>query len=636
MKQRLISILCVLAMLLSVLPAAAFAAEVPELSGTCGEAITWKLDPEAGLLTIDGEGPMPDYSYSAGAPWYACRSRIFNVVLTGSIDAIGAYAFRECGALVSVDASACTIDAIGEGAFEGCAMLESVTFTPGETLRIGDDAFADCGTLKSLKLDAAEGEIGRNAFYGCWMLEEIALPKKMTALAEGTFMGCGALTTLTLPENLESIGRRCFVDCTGLTELSFPASLTTIERDAFERCLPLTLRFAGSAPALAPAADSTASFPEETLLQVPYEGEGWVWPIFKGYSVQWIFPDLDGIFSDMAENAWYIPSVQHVYFTGRMNGVGEGRFAPNNPMTRAELVTVLYRIAGSPEVEAKNPFEDVPEGSYYYNAVRWAQSNSIVTGTSATSFKPLDRINREQIATILYRYAASLELDLTQRDPLTDFTDAGLVSNFAKDPISWCVSVGLINGKPGGLLDPAGTASRAEVAKILTGFETHLAALEILSQDDWMDDFKEPDPGPEIDREDPLYLYAREVFDAINLKRTDMGLSELEWNDYIYQAAQVRAEELTQENGFSHTRPDGTSYSTVFEQFGIEHSTRNEIIARGYTSAQALVDAWASTGSSSPVISALVYSNAAVGVYQLPPAENEEVGRYYYVLLVTG
>ncbi len=635
MKQRLISILCVLAMLLSLLPAAAFAAKAPELSGTCGDAITWELDPAAGLLTIDGEGPMPDYSYSTGAPWYAYRSRIYNVVITGEITAIGAYAFNDCHFLTAVDASACTLTAIGEGAMRGCTQMESFTMIPGAALAVGEDAFADCVALKTLDLGAQEGIIGAAAFENCIALEELTLPSQVSALEQDTFYDCVSLCELTLPENLAYIGKNCFRNCGALRELSFPASIAEIEPRAFDGCHPLILTFAAGAPMFAPVSN-IASFPVETVLRVPYEGEGWVWPICKGYSVQWIFPSLSNVFSDVADDAWYAPSVQHVYFTGRMNGVGEDRFAPNNPMTRAELVTVLYRIAGSPEVEAENPFEDVPEGSYYYNAVRWAQANSIVTGTSATTFNPLDRINREQIATILYRYAASLEMDLSQRDPLTSFADAENVSNYAKDPMSWCVAIGLINGKPGGLLDPFGTASRAEVAKILTGFETHLAALDILSQDDWMDDFKEPDPGPEIDREDPLYLYAKEVFDAINLKRIDMGLSELVWNDYIYQAAQVRAEELTAENGFSHTRPDGSNYATVFEEFGIEHSTRNEIIARGYTSAQALVDAWASTGSSSPVISALVYSNAAVGIYQLPPAENEEAGRYYYVLLVTG
>ena len=635
MKKRIISILCVLALLLSVLPTAALAAEAPDFSGTCGDAITWELDPVTGLLTIDGEGPMPDYSYSDGAPWYACRGRIFNVVITGEITSIGAFAFNECSHLVSVDASACTLSEIGEGAMNSCSVLESITFIPGETLSVGADAFAECIALKALDLGANEGEIGAGAFYGCLALEEITLPDKVTELKQDTFSSCVSLKALTIPENLEYIGKNCFRDCAALSQLSFPESLAAIERRAFAGCNPLILTFAGDAPQFSPVSN-TASFPVETLLRVPFEAEGWDWPICKGYDVQWIFPGLEDVFTDLQENAWYIPSVQHVYFTGRMNGVAADRFAPNNPMTRAELVTVLYRIAGSPEVDGENPFEDVPEGAYYYNAVRWAQANSIVTGTSATSFKPLDRINRQQIATILYRYAASLELDLTIRDPLTDFVDVAEVADYAKDPMSWCVAVGLINGKPGGLLDPNGTASRAEVAKILTGFETHLAAQEILSQDDWMDDYKEPDPGPEIDREDPLYLYAKEVFDTINAKRTDMGLSELEWNDYIYLAAKTRAEELTHENGFSHTRPDGSNYSTVFEEFGIEHSTRNEIIARGYTSAQALVDAWASTGSSSPVISALVYSNAAVGVYQLPPAENEEAGRYYYVLLVTG
>ena len=636
MKKRLICMLCLLAMLLSMLPAAVFAAEAPEFSGTCGEAITWEFDPVAGLLTIDGEGAMPDYSYSDGAPWYACRSRIYNVVITGEITGIGAFAFNECSHLVSVDASACTLTEIGEGAMSSCSVLESVTFTPGETLHIGADAFAECIMLKTLDLSAAEGEIDAGAFYGCLALEEITLPAKVLELKQDTFSGCSSLKELTLPENLEYIGKNCFRDCAALTELSFSESLTAIERRAFVGCSPLTLTFAGNAPAFASASDASASFPAETLLRVPFDAEGWVWPICKGYDVQWIFPDLEEVFTDLAKNAWYIPSVQHVYYTGRMNGVRAGAFAPDNPMTRAELVTVLYRIAGTPEVTSENPFEDVPEGEFYYDAVRWAQANGVVNGVSSTKFKPLDRINRQQIATILYRYAANLDLELSQRDPLTNFVDVDQISDYARDPISWCVAIGLINGKPGGKLDPLGTATRAEVAKILMGFETYLATAEILAQDDWLEDYKEPDPGPEIDREDPSYLYAQEIFAAINKKRTDMGLSELEWNDYIYLAAQTRAQELTAANGFTHTRPDGSSYATVFEEFGIEHSSRNEIIARGYTNAQSLVDAWASTGSSSPVISAVVYSSAAIGVYQEPPAEEGGTGRYYYVLLVVG
>ncbi|MBE6933394.1 MAG: hypothetical protein E7464_08450 [Ruminococcaceae bacterium] len=636
MKTRIISMLCALAMLLCLLPTGVFAANAPEFSGTCGEAITWELDPTAGLLTIEGEGAMPDYTYSYGAPWYTCRARIFNVVIGEGITAIGDYAFNECNLLVTVDASACTLTAIGEGAMSGCALLESVTFIPGDTLTVGADAFYGCASLQALDLSAKEGEIGTDAFAGCIALAEVKLPESLSGLKRGTFDGCTSLTALTIPENVEYIGVDCFRNCTGLTELSFPAALRVVERRAFNSCNPLILTFAGDAPMFAPLSDSTASFPADSILRTPYEAEGWGWPIFKGYTTESLFPSLTEVFRDVPEDAWYLPSVQRAYYMGLMNGVREGEFAPNNPMTRGELVTVLYRAAGSPEIDVENPFTDVAENSFYYDAVRWAQANGIVTGVNATTFKPTDRINRQQIATILYRYAASLELDLSQRDPLTDFVDVSDVASYAKDPMSWCVAIGLINGKPGGKLDPNGTATRAEVAKILTGFVTYLAAEDILSQDDWLDDYIEPEPGPEIDREDPAYLYAREIFDGINKKRTETGLSELEWNDSIYLAAVTRAEELTRENGFSHTRPNGANYSTVFEEFNIECTTRNEIIARGYTSAQALVDAWASTGSSSPVISAVVYSNAAVGVYQMPAEEGEEAGRYYYVLLVAG
>lgn len=636
MKKSLICLLTALAILLSLLSVAVLAAKVPEFSGTCGESIAWELDPITGFLRIDGQGAMPDYSYSDGAPWYACRSRIFRVAISGEITSIGAYAFNECANLVTVDASGCVLDTIGEGAMSGCGALESVTFLPGTNLFVGADAFADCAALTTLNLGAEEGEIDNGGFYGCAALEEITLPANLLALKENTFSGCTALKSLTLPENLVYIGKGCFRNCTALTEISFPETLATIERDAFEDCGPLCLTFAGNAPMFAPASDVTASFPADALLRIPYGTTGWAWPICKGYATEMIYPSLGEVFLDLAENAWYVPSVQHVYFNGHMNGVAEGIFAPNNPMSRAELVTVLYRMAGTPEVTTENPFVDVPEGAYYYDAVRWVQANGIVTGVSSTEFHPFDYVNREQTATILYRYAAHLEMELSQRGSFEGFVDADQISDYARDPMSWCVATGLINGKPGGMLDPFGIATRTEIAKILTVFETCAATEDILAQDRWMDDFVNPGPGPDIDWEDPNYLYAQEILAEINQRRTAIGLSAMEWDDTIYLAAQDRAEELTTENGFSHTRPDGSNYSTVFEEFGIEHNSRNEIIARGYTDAQSLVTAWASTSSSSPVISALVYSTAAVGVYQEPPAEDGTEGRYYYVLLVIG
>ena len=631
MKKRLIPMLLILAMLLGMIPA--LAAE-PTLSGAVGETLTWELEPIEGVLTITGEGAIPDFSYSEGAPWYAYRSRIFKAVLDERITAIGAYCFNECSRLTEVDASGCTLTAIGDGAMNNCVQLEKVTFLPGETLAVGADAFYGCTALKTVDLGAEEGTLGSGAFTYCMALEEVTLPKKLARLEADTFSNCQNLAKISIPEDLEYIGKSCFRACAALTELRFPATLKTVERYAFSGCEKLAPTFTGAAPAFAPAKDASASFAPGVTLRFPYGAEGWVWPLDKGYETGIDYPDLP--FQDLETNAWYIPEVQHVYFTDLMNGVSETAFSPTSPMTRGQLVTVLYRIAGSPEVEAENPFRDVAESAYYYDAVRWAQAGGIVTGLSAETFGPENRITRQQMCTILYRYAAMLKLPLTKRDPLTDFNDTNRLDDYAKDPVSWCVGMGFINGKPGGLLDPTGNATRAEIAKVLTRFDRYLRGEEIAAQDNWEQSIVIPEPLPDIDREDPLYIYAREIFDSINAKRAETGLSAYVWNDRVFLAAQVRAQELAGANALGHTRPDGTSYSTVFEEFEIESTTRNEIVAMGYPTAEALVNVWSEAAVTSPVINAVIYSQAAVGVAQLPPEEEGGKGKYFYALLVIG
>ena len=632
MKKRLIPMLLILAMLLGMIPA--LAAE-PSLSGDLGETLAWELEPIEGVLTITGEGAIPDFSYSEGAPWYPYRSRIFKAVLDEKITAIGAYCFNECSRLTEVDAAGCTLSAIGEGAFSNCVQLETVSFKPGETMAVGADAFYGCTALKSVDLGADEGVIGAGAFTYCMALEEIVLPEKMARLEAETFSNCQNLRSLTVPENLEYIGKSCFRGCAALEAFSFPdAALKTVERYAFSGCEKLVVTFAGDAPAFAPAKDASASFSPGVTLRFPYGAKGWVWPLYKGYETEIIYPELD--FEDLEENAWYLPYVQHVYYSGLMNGVSDTAFSPTKPMTRGQLVTVLYRIAGSPEVEEENPFQDVAEGAYYYNAVRWAQAGGIVTGLSADTFGPDNRVTRQQMCAILYRYAAMRKVSLTQRDPLTSFNDTDQLADYAKDPMSWCVGMGFVNGKPGGLLDPGGNATRAEIAKVLTLFDRFLTGEALAAQDNWEQSIVIPEPVPDIDREDPLYIYAREIFDGINAKREESGLSPYVWNDRVFLAAQVRAKELADSDSLGHTRPDGSNYATVFAEYEIEATTRNEIVAKGFTTAQALVDTWVDSPITSPVISALVYSQAAVGVAQQAPAEEGAEGKYFYALLVIG
>ena len=635
MKKRLLCAVLALVLLLGLIPAQALADDAQKITGDIG-SISWSFLPVEGELTISGKGAMPDWSYSEGAPWYLYRSRIFRVVIDKEITGIGAYAFNECASLTEFDASQATLSAIGEGAFSNCVLLESVSFLPADQLDVGADAFSGCAALKAIDLGAKEGGIGSGAFSGCAALTEAVLPKSMERLEQDTFFGCAALAKLNVPAGLEYIGKSCFRGCAALPNLTFPNSLQTVDRYAFSGCKGRTFTFKGSLPEFAPARDVSSSFEADAVLRFPYDEDNWTWPVCKGYETKIVYPALDSVFKDLKKGAWYIPSVQHVYYTGLMNGMSEGVFAPDGLVSRGQLVTVLYRFAGEPDTEAKIPFTDVPAKSYYYNAVRWAQEKGIVNGVTATRFAPEDKISRQQLCTILYRYAATLELDLTKRDPLTSFTDADKIGAYAKDAMSWCVAVGLINGKSDTLLDPAGNATRAEIAKVLTSFDGYVCREILTAPDRWEDEILIPEVLPDIDREDPIYLYAREVFDEINAKRSEAGLKAYIWNDRLYLAARIRAKEISGENCFSHTRPDGSKYSTVLTEVELNTSVRNEIIAHGYTTAQSLVDKWASADTTSPVINALVYSQAAVGVFKTDPDKDGAEGKYYYALLVMG
>ncbi len=170
-------------------------------------------------------------------------------------------------------------------------------------------------------------------------------------------------------------------------------------------------------------------------------------------------------FIDVNTKQWYHDGVCYALRNGLMNGMSETEFAPENNMTRAQLVTVLYRLAGSPSVEGlEHPFADVAAETWYTDAVIWAYNAEVVNGVSDTAFAPNANITREQIAAILYRYAGA---EVVEEDSLKDFTDAGKVNAYAVDAMNWAVSVGLINGVAEGELAPQGNATRAQIATIL-------------------------------------------------------------------------------------------------------------------------------------------------------------------------
>lgn len=189
--------------------------------------------------------------------------------------------------------------------------------------------------------------------------------------------------------------------------------------------------------------------------------------ILNGKTVD-IVPDMP--FKDVKSSDWFYNDVKYVYEKGMMAGTAADVFAPNATTTRAMIVTILYRLEGSPAVTGTSAFVDVPAGQWYTDAVNWAAANQIVKGTSATTFAPNDSITREQMAAILYRYAQYKGYDVTKQADLSGYSDNSQVSAYAKDALAWANAAKLINGVTNTTLAPQGNATRAQVSAILHRF----------------------------------------------------------------------------------------------------------------------------------------------------------------------
>ena len=171
-------------------------------------------------------------------------------------------------------------------------------------------------------------------------------------------------------------------------------------------------------------------------------------------------------FEDLGPDGWYHEAVDFVLNEGLMNGMGGTVFAPGGTMNRAQLVTILYRLAGSPQVSSESPFTDVPAGTWYTDAVIWARDNGITTGVTATEFAPGNPIAREQMVAFLARYYALQGVEITGGD-LSGYRDADRINAYAEAAFGWAVQNGIVQGVTADTLVPHGTANRAQIATIL-------------------------------------------------------------------------------------------------------------------------------------------------------------------------
>ena len=441
-------------------------------------------------------------------------SGLTDVTIPGAVTFIGTDAFLWCTGLESVTLPA-GVTSIGESAFTYCTALKEFRVDKSNRFYCNDESgilfnkdkttlVQAPGTFSgSYSIPDSVTHVGTDAFRGCEGLTSITFPDSVKSIGAGAFIQCSGLTDLTIPDSVIDIGVMTFWDCDGLISVSvgngvmkipyevfsgcdrlrnvtFGESVTVIDIRAFRKCSALeSITFTNRVKRV----DTQAFDLCGSLKDVYFRGTQEDWKAIEFGSINECLteaklhflappPPSAGKFSDVSKTAWYYKAVDFAVKNQLMNGVSDGEFRPDDPMTRAMLVTVLWRYEGAPTA-GKSDFSDLT-ADWYKDAVAWAAKNEIVNGVGNGKFDPNGNITREQMAAILYRYAQKKGFDTTAQGNLNAFPDAAKVSSYATDAIAWTVGEGIINGN-GGRLDPQGNATRAQVATILMRFIENIA-----------------------------------------------------------------------------------------------------------------------------------------------------------------
>ena len=315
----------------------------------------------------------------------------------------------------------------------------------------------------TVKLPAALPDYGYNHFVGWSNGTTTYQPgETVTITADTTFTAVWSYTPPANPNYKITIGAMENGTVTAnptAAKAGATVTLTPVPDEGYAlSTLTVTDRF-GDAVRVTEQADGTYTFPMPN-------GQVTVTATF----VQVEEPAPTEPFVDVNEGDWFYDAVVYAYQNELMDGVGGNRFAPNSETTRAQLVTILYRLEGEPAVSGDLPFTDVEAGIWYTDAILWAAQNNIVNGVNDTEFAPGDDLTRQQLVTILYRYAETKGYDVSASADLSGYPDADQVQDYAQPAMAWAVAENIIQGMEDGTLKPAGNASRAQIATILMRF----------------------------------------------------------------------------------------------------------------------------------------------------------------------
>lgn len=432
------------------------------ITGRLSDNVTWALS-EEGELFIAGVGDMPDFGY-AGAPWDISRDAIRSVRIGEGITSIGAYAFADEENLESIDVAK-GVTSIGNKSFYGCTSLLSAELPQG-VVSVGKMAFAGCASLSKLTLAEGLVSVGDYAFYGCRSLSPFDLPNGTVSVGNAAFEGCVSAKSISVPDSVTQIGRyaigfhytddRHYEPVESFTLL---CGFGSAAMDYAEMHGLSAVRNDGhvcqsSCPVCSRCLNADCAYPEcvskcDGVCTMPF----------------------DNPYRDVSEDDWFYDGVRYTTLKGLFKGVSDDSFDPQGTVTRAQLVTILWRLAGSPRAERLAPFTDLTS-DWYVEAISFAYERGIADGVGGGRFSPDAPVTREQAALLIMRYSAKIGgSDTHGRADLSGFADTDRISSFAIDALSWAVSYGIIGGMRSGtatVLMPQGGMTRAEAAAVFT------------------------------------------------------------------------------------------------------------------------------------------------------------------------
>ncbi len=436
------------------------------------------------LRTVEIQsGTVTFGNYYGSYDTFAGCTSLQSVKLAKGITEIAPYMFRDCESLREIEIPN-TVSVIGTNAFLNCKNLTSIAI-PSSVTAIDGSAFESCKALRTVTLSEGLSRIEQEAFQDCSSLDSIVIPKTVTFLGAYAFRNCTALRTVEIQSGMVTFDNYygSFAGCTSLQSVKLAEGITEIAPDMFQDCMALRkISIPSSVYIIGDVRDSSGDLTDRTfndckgILTIYGEAGSFAQKYANANGIRFSTAEYTPYVDVADSGVYYRDAVEFVSNQGLMTGLNPTTFAPAENLSRAQFAVILYRMTGSPSTAGmNNPFGDNQPGTFYYDAVIWCNNAGIITGyynpdgSFTGRFGPSDNISREQLATMLYRYANYVGDNTSAATSLNRFGDAAMVSSYAVDALEWAAAEGIVSGRATNppTIAPQDNASRADVAVML-------------------------------------------------------------------------------------------------------------------------------------------------------------------------